>query len=475
MSKLKIIIKKEIFTATRNLQVQLTAGIICILLLVAGAGGYLNYKTQKEQLAYAKEQKRQQWLNQGDKHPHIAAHYGTFVFKPKTGLSFFDFGLDAYTGSSIYLEAHYQHEFMFRPAQDYGAMIRFGELSIALVLQILIPLLIIFLCFSSFTQERENGTLKIILSQGISFKTLAWGKITAYSMLIFAILIPAILMLMVGIFTRPEMMFTEDIFWRISFLLISYSLYFFIFIGLSVWVSSYSNVSGNALLTLLAVWILFTIIIPKTTANTAGNLFPLPSINSYHQKIKQDIDSRIERNTLKDTLIVNFTSRLLKQYRVDSVAQLPINYEAACAQVYEDFSNSIHDKHSKSLFNQFVKQNEVSTYASSFNPYLSIRNLSMSLSATDFYTYADFQNAAEQYRRDLVRKMNFDYRDHSKTGEFYEYKADGKLWQSVKDFSYEIPGVKNAIANYRFEFLTLVFWAIMISVLVTFWVNKSAI
>jgi ABC-2 type transport system permease protein len=475
VSTLKIILKKELLTAIRNLQIQLTAGIISILLLIAGVGGYLNYKTQKEQIAYAKEEKRQQWLKQGDKHPHIAAHYGTFVFKPKTGLSFFDFGLDAYTGSSIYLEAHYQHEFMFRPAQDYGAMIRFGELSIALVLQILIPLLIIFLCFSSFTQERENGTLKIIVSQGISFRMLAWGKITAYVILVFAILMPTLLILMAGIFTRPELVLSSDIFWRTLLILLSYSLYFFIFIGLSVWISSYSGVSGNALLTLLSVWILFTIIIPKTTANTAGNVFPLPSINSYHQEIKQYIESRIERDPLKDTLIVNFTNKLLRQYKVDSVAQLPINYEAACSQVYEDFTNSLHDKHSVELFNQFVRQNNVSTYASIFNPYLSIRNLSMALSATDFYTYADFQNEAEKYRRDLVRQMNFDYRDHSKTGEFYEYKADENLWRSVKDFKYEIPPVKSSMSKYSIEFLALAFWALMVSLLVTFWINKSAI
>lgn len=473
MGKLSIIIKKELRHSIRNAQIQLTGAIIVLLLLIAGAGGYLNYKTQKAQIAYAQQEKREQWLNQGDKHPHIASHYGTFVFKPKTGLSFFDFGLDAYTGSSIYLEAHYQHEFMFRPAQDFGAMIRFGELSIALVLQILIPLLIIFLCFSAFTQERENGTLKILLSQGVSVKTLAWGKISAYTILVFLVLLPALSILLFGIFTRPEISFSEDIFLRLLLLLLSYSLYFFIFIGLSVWISSYSKVSGNALLTLLSLWILLTIIIPKTTANVAENWFPLPSINAFHQEIKKDIDQRIKRNPAKDTLAINFTNRLLKQYQVDSVAQLPINYEAAYSQLYEDFTNSIHDKHSVWLFKQFIYQNKVSTYASIVNPYLAIRNVSMALSATDFYTYTDFQNKAENYRRNLVRQMNVDYRDHSKTGEFYEYKADKNLWSTLKDFSYEIPKLEVSVSYYWLELSMLIFWAILIMLLVTFRINTS--
>lgn len=475
MDILTIIIKKELLNAVRNAQIQLTAAIISILLVIAGTGGFLNYKTQKEQIQHAQQEKREQWLNQGDKHPHIAAHYGTFVFKPKTGLSFFDFGLDAYTGSSIYLEAHFQHEFMFRPAQDYSAMIRFGELSIALFLQLLIPLLIIFLCFTAFTRERENGTLKIILSQGISLRTLAWGKIAAYNIIVFIILLPTISMLMLGICTRPELSFSTDVFVRVLLLIICYSLYFFIFICLSVWISAHSRVSGNALLTLLSLWILFTIIIPKTTANVAGNIFPLPSINSYHQQIKEDINRQIERNPRKDTLIVNFTNRLLRQYKVDSIPQLPINYEAAYAQVYEDFTNSIHDKHSVSLFNQFISQNKLSTYVSILNPYLAIRNVSMALSATDFYSYADFQKEAENYRRGLVRQMNYDYRDHSKTGEFYEYKAGRDLWSSIKDFDYAIPSVKFSIAHYWFELMVLILWTVLISILVTLGINKSAI
>lgn len=475
MHHIAIITKKELLIAFRSSQVLLTGVIIIILLTLSGIGGYLNYKTQKEQIDQAKNEKRQQWLNQGEKHPHIAAHYGTFVYKPKTGLSFFDFGLDSYTGSSIYLEAHYQHEFMFRPAQDFGAMIRFGELSMALVLQLLIPLLIIFLCFSAFTQERENGTLRILASQGISLNTFAWGKICAYSIIVFSILLPALCILMMGIFIQPGLVFTTDTLWRLGLLIISYAAYFFIFIGLSVWISSYSKTSRNALLTLLTIWILFTILIPKTTANIASNIFPLPSLIEYEKEISDDISSQIQRDPRKDTLILNFTAKLLKKYKVDSIPQLPINYEGAYAQVYEDFGNSIHDRHSMKLANQFIRQNNVGTYTSFLNPLLAIRNISMSLSSTDFDTYADFQGEAENYRRALVRRMNNDYRDHSHTGEFYEYKAGRNLWESIKDFKYTIPQVNFSIAASYLEILALLAWVTAIVLLLTFTVNKSVL
>lgn len=470
-----IITKKELLIALKSSQVIVTGLIITILLVIAGVGGYLNYKSQQEQIDAARIEKRAQWLNQGDKHPHIAAHYGTFVFKPKTGLSFFDFGLDSYTGSSIYLEAHYQHEFMFRPAQDFGAMIRFGELSIALVLQFLIPLLIIFLCFPAFTQESEHGTLRILAAQGISMRALAWGKITAYSIIVFCILLPTISILMLGIFVQPGLVFTADTLWRLLFLIACYSAYFFIFIGLSVWVSSYSRTSRNALLVLLSVWILFTILIPKTSANIASNVFLLPTLADYEKEISDDIGRQIERNPRKDTLILNFAARLLKQYKVDSISQLPINYEAAYMQVYEDFGNSVHDKHSDQLLHKLSLQNRVSTYCSLINPFIAMRNISMALSSTDFYTYTDFQDKAETYRRDLVRRMNGDFRDHSHTGEFYEYKAGRDLWESVKDFNYEIPTISFSVSKVIFELAALLVWVGGTALLLTYFINKSVL
>ncbi|MEO0330115.1 MAG: hypothetical protein AAF223_00290 [Bacteroidota bacterium] len=93
------IIKKEIKVALRERLVVVLGGVILLLLGLALYTGYLAYQQQQQIITQIQAEKRQEWLNQGDKHPHIAAHYGTFVFKPKTVLSLFDFGLDAYTGT----------------------------------------------------------------------------------------------------------------------------------------------------------------------------------------------------------------------------------------------------------------------------------------------------------------------------------------------------------------------------------------
>lgn len=457
-----LIAKKEIQIALRQKLITALAIVIMGLLSVALYAGYIAYTQQQTVIEKAQEKSRKEWLEQGDKHPHIAAHYGTFVFKPKTILSLFDFGLDTFTGTSIYLEAHYQHEFMFRPAQDHSSMIRFGELSAALVLQVLIPLLIIFLAFPAFTEERENGTLKLLVSQGVSYTPIIWGKILAYLSILFAIVFPFFALafiLSAGVTTSDSI---PDPWLRVLFLILVYAFYLLIFVAFSVWVSIQSSTGRNALLTLLTCWILFTIIIPKTTANLGESLYPLPSMKIYREAIQKDIRDGLDGKTPKTTREEQLKKKYLQNYKVDSIHKLPLNFEGIRMQVGEDYGNKVYDIHWKRLIKIFDKQNRISSLSSFITPYLAIRNVSMGLTATDLNTSIHFQKTTENYRRELIRKMNHDMAQNSRYGEFYEYKADKNLWKTVKDFRYKTMSVYKILLLYPIELLSLCCWGILI-------------
>ncbi len=186
------IAQKELLTVSRNKMIWVNCLIMIVLLLLATYGGYRNYRMTLDSRLRAQAEKRAQWLHQDPKHPHIAAHFGTFVYKPKTALSLIDMGLDNYAGTYEYLEPHHQNDFVFKPAEETGGAIRFGQLSIALVLQLLVPLLIIFMGFSAFTGEREHGTLKLLSGNGISPVQIAIGKVIGLYGITMLVLLPAI-------------------------------------------------------------------------------------------------------------------------------------------------------------------------------------------------------------------------------------------------------------------------------------------
>ncbi len=473
MNEVLLIAKKEIQIALRKRLIVALAVVIVGLLGVALYTGYVAYKQQKNIIEHAQKENRTKWLEQGDKHPHIAAHYGTFVFKPKTILSLFDFGLDTYTGTSIYLEAHYQHEFMFRPAQSHSSVIRFGELSVAMVFQILIPLLIIFLAFTAFTEERENETLRLLLSQGVLYGTIVKGKLVAYSIILFVIVAPFFV-----IYFMLSMVITNsgsitDIGLRIGFLIVMYMLYLLIFMTFSVWVSMRSSSSKNALLTLLTCWILFTIIIPKTTANLGESLYPLPSMKMYKEAIQKDVRLGVDGKTTKKDRQEQLKNEYLKRYKVDSLHKLPLNFEGIRMQSGEEYGDRIYDIHWERLIRIFDNQNRVSSLSSIVNPYLAIRNISMGLAATDLNTSIHFQKITENYRRALIRKMNLDMAKNSKYGEFYEYKADKNLWKTVEDFQYKTVSVFETLQLYLIELLSLCCWGLVIAILIAYSSRKK--
>ncbi|KYG81714.1 ABC-2 type transport system permease protein [Roseivirga ehrenbergii] len=460
MSALLHIAKKEIRIAFRERLIVFLGIIIMVLLGISLFAGFVSYEQQKEIITKTENDKRQEWLNQGDKHPHIAAHYGTFAFKPKTVLSLFDFGLDAYTGTSVYLEAHNQHEFMFRPAQDHSSMIRFGELSSSLVLQVLLPLLIIFLSFSSYTKEKESGTLKLLMSQGVSANAITWGKILAYCIILLIMLMPFFVGLILIANATANNDSLPDVASRTALLITIYAIYLFLVITIAVWISMKSLTGRNALLTLLTFWTFFVILMPKTVANLSESFYPLPSMREFKAGIEESKLNGLDGQTPRSVRMAELETEYLEKYKVDSLSQLPFNFEGVSMQAGEDYGNMVYDHHYEGIRAIFSKQNRLGSIASIFNPFIATQHLSMSLSGTDLHTFNHFENEVEEYRRMLVRRMNNDMAENSKYGEFYEYAAGEELWEEIDGFYYTAPTFFFALRPYYLELLSLLAWVV---------------
>jgi ABC-2 type transport system permease protein len=188
------IARREWRERLRNGHFQAVIVALALLFLVSFAVSLSQWKSADAEQRQAQSRDREQWLNQGSRNPHSAAHFGVYAFKPRLPLSFVDPGLDPYTGSVIWVEAHYQNPARFRPAEEATALQRFGQLTPAVVLQWFLPLFIVLLCFSAFTAEKEQGTLGLTLALGVPPGQLAAGKALGVAAAAGCILLPVALL-----------------------------------------------------------------------------------------------------------------------------------------------------------------------------------------------------------------------------------------------------------------------------------------
>ncbi len=450
---IKHIARKEFTDVVRDGRFRWCAALVGALLLVSLGHGWVQARQAQEELAAAQATARDHWESQGEKNPHSAAHYGIYAFKPRLALSFVDQGVDPYTGTSVWLEAHRQNEFLMRPAQDATAAQRVGALTAAQVLQNLVPLLVILLTFGALAGEREQGTLRQLLATGIARRELAVGKALGVAGALALLLVPAAVVgaaaLVVGS-TGPA----ASPLARGAVLAGVYLAYFAAFVGLGLAVSAWARSARTALVVLLGVWVVNGLVAPRAAVDLSKWIHPTPSAVEFAHTLEQEMAAGVDGIQRPDRAA--FGESLLAEYGVERVEDLPVNEVGLYLQESEEFGNRIFDRNYGALWDTFERQGLVHEALAVAAPLLAVRTLSMGLAGTDVEQHRHFATAAETYRRDMMRQMNLDLAENSRTGELYT--AGPELWADVPPLQYDAPTLGWVLGNRMLSLLVLGLW-----------------
>jgi ABC-2 type transport system permease protein len=449
---------KELKEIVREGRLRITAITVFALLVASLFVSRSYYSAVNAQHNEARKNARSEWLKQGAKNPHSAAHYGTYAFKPKYPLSLIDNGVDKYAGVSIYLEAHKRNEAQYAAAQDQTALSRFGDLSPDFVLIFIIPLFIILIGFNAFTRERESGTLRLLKSQGVSAWKLTMGKWLGIFFSVLMIVIP--IYVLAALFLANIKDYGQFSLAALTILFAVYVVYYAVFTNITLFVSSLFKKSNLAFITLLAVWIVSCLAMPKISTAIADRLYPYPTQVEFEEQITFDKTKGLDGHNPWNDEAKKLEAETLKKYGVDSVQQLPFNWDGFLMQEGEKHTADIYFKHYQLLKDTYVNQTNVYRTTAALSPFLPTRFLSMALCRTDYTSHWDFANAAEKYRIELVGKMNGDMAANSKYGD-WNYQGDEKLWASVEDFTYEPPTYATVVETNLSNFITLVTWLVL--------------
>jgi len=464
----QMLIKKEFLLNYRNKTVLISAIAIWTLFIVATFCTLLNYHASHKQRLAANALFRQQWAHQ-QRNPHDAAHFGTYLFKPINLLNVFDSGINDYTGNTYRIEAHIQHEISNSEAEHNDTSMRFGNLSFALILQFLVPLFLLFITSTSITSEKESGTLKMLLAQGLVSRKIMWAKVWTNYLLIIVIILPVFLIMALAISFSGD---TGLLLGRLLWIFATCLLYYLLIALLGTIISAVSNHSGKALLNGLCFWIFMSIIFPKIVTGTASHSYPLLSRAVFSDLVEQGYRNGLNGKDPYAARGERYVNSLLKKYQVDRVEALPFNIDGLTLQFNEDYRTLAFNHYFKVVQNRFDQQQRFLSLSGIFDPFLSTKRLSMALAGSDFYHHEQFFKQAQIYRNHLIRKLNMQLAMHGKDVKG-EYLVGPKYFAQMKDFSYQLPKLSTVLQLEKIAILSLIGWILLLILLLHFITSRS--
>jgi ABC-2 type transport system permease protein len=428
-------IAREEWRALARNRTGLIAGLLLVALVVTSALVSLDQRNAAD-AARARYQAMAdaEFDAQPDRHPHRMVHYGQFVFRPLAPLAFFDAGVTGYTGSTIFLEGHRQNSANFSEARQSSLLIRFGELTPAFVLQTLAPLLAIFLAFGAVARERERGTLRVLLAQGVGGGQLLAGKVLGHGAAAMLIAAPAfaILLGMALLGSTPMLP---------SLLLVAgYAAYLLVWTLVAVLVSALARRPRDALLALVGLWLASVILMPRTLPEVAAAQIATPTRIETEITLKRELKAIGDSHNPDDPYFNDFRAKTLAKYGVARIEDLPVQYAGLVGMEGERLTTELYDRYAKETFAAEKAQSAVAAAFGVVSPLIAVRQLSMALAGVDLNGHQDFLDQAERYRYNLVQALNLmqvEQIPNVNPGEDPRISADN--WSEAPDFAYVRP------------------------------------
>ena len=465
--------KHELKQKVKNRTLWLLFALMQVLLAVALVTSWQQYQQSSSLQISSQHMVEQQWLAQPDRHPHRVAHFGHFAFRPPSALSYFDIGVNNWVGNSVFLEAHNQNSANF--ANDSQAsLLRFSELSVANLLLFVWPLLLIALGFSCISGDQQKGTLKQLLAIGVKFNHLLLGKGFAYLLLSIGFLLP-VFIASIMISALADAVLSAEVLLRIGLLFLLYLGYCLFWVCVILLVSSLTRMPKHSLTALITVWFVLLVLAPRTLADIAQQLHPHKSRNMLALKVQTDIRKVGDSHNPNDPHFNEFKQRILTQYGVDTIEQLPVNYGGLIMQEGERISAEIYQRHYQTQLDQFAAQREFIGYFYWLNPYLAVRDLSMAISGADSRHFFSFEQQAEQHRFERIQRLNTIHTQEIDHHNDREQRVSASLWQDFPEFHYQPASLSWSLSNSLTAILAFVaVITLLLGVLVTPSVQRRA-
>ncbi|UOR04937.1 DUF3526 domain-containing protein [Hymenobacter aerilatus] len=449
---LRLLIGKELRELRRTTNATWLLTGLALLVGLALYNGYTYYTTRSAFLRQSQQTTYEQFVSQGDKNPHLGAHFGFYAYKPTADLALLDNGIEDYTGNSFYLEPHKRGEVKFREVSDATALRSFGFLNVGYFAQLLLPLFIFLLTHNLFSKEWENGTIKLVLSARVSTGQLLVGKLLAAGVVVGAVVAVlalgplGLLAAHLGLDGLVPLLPTYACY--VAGLL----LYAALLTVLGGAVSLLTRNSALALVVLAGFWLLGVFLVPRLTSEVARRTHPATTAVAFDDHTFHDMQYGVGNEGTKDQRREALADSMLARYGVRRLEDLPVYFIPVTIEAAEKSDGRVMDRAYAAIERNEVRQNRLVQLSALLSPFLAFRELSLHLTATDLDTHRDFAAQAEVHRRRVGRIVDAFYQKNTVAGNAF--------WRTVPQFAYAAPGLGWRLRHATGPVLLLLGWSV---------------
>ncbi|MCK5147470.1 ABC transporter permease subunit [bacterium] len=447
------LIKKELLNNMLSFRFVITL-LLCVILIPMGI--FVSIKEYQNSINdYQQAMELHRESMQGLKN---AVDVDAKGLRPPAPFSIFAGGLDKSLPNEIISTRNDGMQLTNNRTMDAPLSTLFGKMDFLFSISVVMSLLAILFTFDAVTREKEEGTLKLALSNAIPRDQILIGKylgnfITFLIPFLAAMLISIILITITGILP----LFKSDNLVRLLTIIGVAILFISAFFNLGLMVSSIAKRSLTSQIVLLFIWVLLIFVIPRVSGMVAQVIYPVKTQQTIN------LEKTLIRKNMEDE-----KANALKTAFQESMSGNPDENTQSYDDIRAPIVSALNEKKMLQLAaidNNFQSQKntqlKISTILSRISPLASLTLATTELSNTGLLQIDNLLSHSQQFHNSVFQSVHsLGYKDNIPNAGMRMSMG----WINTEDipkFQYNITSLKEGIMASWLDILLLIIFNIL--------------
>ncbi|MBN2030838.1 ABC transporter permease subunit [bacterium] len=395
--------------------------ILCVLLIPLGM--FVTLKDYQQRVEDYHEAIR---LYQEKSEGNINFDFPAEGYRPPSLLSVFAVGLEYFFPQKVITSRNGLYKFMTESGINNPQSLLFGKIDFLFCISFVLSLMALVFTFGSISGEKETGTLRLIMASSIPRWKILMAKVLGnYVVFLIPFIMSLIIALLIINISGIISIFSVEVFPVFVVVLLSTFLFLFVMFNLGILASTLTRNSINSIISLLFIWVVFVLTLPKLSPMIAQIVYPVRSQQVLSIE-KQIIRSNIEKecDVEKGQLLEN----IMHSNNIGNIRDLMMGSNPTVQQIRAQYDNEtklIEEKYNEKIEYELgtldrSHQNKVNIQAaiamnlSRISPVSCYIYFISELSGTGISEMANYVDHAERFQEQIEQEIY----DHFKLTSF---------------------------------------------------------